>query len=77
MGISNSFKLQIHWDKLNLLECMELWMIDKYVSPHRKLPGYVLWGIWLTRNKLILEDKEAQLRRIAHHIRVSYGEGRR
>jgi hypothetical protein len=37
----------------------------------------VLWGIWLTRNKLIFEDKEAQLGRLAHHIRVSYGEGRK
>jgi hypothetical protein len=37
MEISNSFKLQIHWDKLNLLECMEFWMTDKFVSSHRAL----------------------------------------
>jgi hypothetical protein len=77
MKISNSLKLQIHWDKLNRLECMEFSMTYKSVSSHRALLGYVLWGIWLTRNKLIFEDKEAYLRRLSHHNRVSYVEGRK
>jgi len=56
---------------------MEFWMDDKYVSSHRALHGYVLWGIWLTKSKMTFEDKKAQLGRLSHHIRVSYGEGRR
>jgi len=56
---------------------MEFWITDKFVSSHRSLLWYVLWGIWLTRNKLIFEDKVEQLGILAHHIRVSYGEGRK
>jgi hypothetical protein len=50
-------------------------MTNKYVSSHRALTRYVLWGILLTRNKFIFEDKEAYSGRLAHYIRVSYGEG--
>ena len=52
-------------------------MDDKYVSSQRELHGYVLWGIWLTKNTLTFKDKEAQIGRLSHHIRVSYGEGRK
>ena len=52
-------------------------MTDKFVSSHRALPRYFSWGIWLSKNNLIFEDKEAQLGILANHIRVSYGEGRK
>jgi hypothetical protein len=74
--ISN-YNLQNQWDKPTLLECLESWITYRFVSSYKALPCYVIWGIWLSRNNLIFEDKEAHLGRLSHQIRVSFGEGRK
>lgn len=66
-----------HWDKLALLECFESWFVDRNVCTFKALPCYIIWGIWLSRNRVIFEVLEANLGRLTHQIRISFGEGKK
>ena len=39
-----------------------------------ELPSYVLWGLWLCRNRALFEGKKAPPSLFAHKIRLGYNE---
>jgi hypothetical protein len=77
MEVLQSYNLQAQWDKASVMECLESWLLDRSISSVKALPCYVLWGIWLTRNKSIFKGKEALVGRLSHQIRLSFGEGKK
>ena len=48
-------------------------MTDRSVNSYKELPCYVIWGLWLTRNKYIFEGSEAHLGRLTHKIKLTFG----
>lgn len=54
-------------DKATLLNDFQSWY-----NVRSLLSYFVLWGLWLSRNKMIFEGKEFQSGQVAHMIRVSY-----
>lgn len=73
----NFYNIQNQWTKLSLLDCFEDWIIDGAVGSVKALPCYVIWGIWLTRNRTTFEDKEPDVERLGHWLRLSFGERRK
>ena len=54
--------------------CFNNWFEESHVKSFIVLPLYVIWGIWVSRNKWILEEGEAIMDRVAHKTRFSYKE---
>jgi hypothetical protein len=77
LDLSQSYNQQFKWDKVSVLECLEAWLNDRANAYYKALPCYVLWGLWLTKNNMIFEGKEAQLGRVVHLIRLTFGEGKK
>jgi hypothetical protein len=59
------------------LDCFEDWIIDGAIGSIKALPSYVILGIWLTQNISIFEDKEENVERLVHQLRLSFGERRK
>ena len=47
------------------------------VNSYKELPCYVIWGLWLTRNKSIFECSKAHLGRMTHQIKLTFGKGKK
>lgn len=62
------------WDKNTPMDWYEYWMADNSVKAHKTLPCYVLWGLWLTRNKMTFPGKILATGLVSHKIRLSYRE---
>jgi hypothetical protein len=60
------------WDKDSLVKCFEHWCHNNSVASHKALPCFVLWGIWLARNKALFQGIETG--QVAHQIKSAYGE---
>jgi hypothetical protein len=59
--VSQAINVKSCWDKNSLVDIFESWISDRFVSVHRVVPCDVLWGVQLTRNKMIFQGKEATL----------------
>ena len=46
-------------------------MADIFVKGHRALPCYVLWGLWLLRNKMIFQGPVATSL-VSYNIKLFY-----
>ena len=56
---------------------MRHWIQDRSAKSFLELTFYVLWGLWLHRDQVLFEDKKANLRLVAHLIRVAFNERRK
>lgn len=71
------FKIHNHGDNSTMLDCFEMWLLNKNVRSYKSLPCYAPWRIQLSRNRAIFEGLEPNLGKLSHHIRVSFDEGRK
>jgi len=63
--------------KDTLLQCLKYWFDEPSTTLFTDFPSYVLWGLWLNRNRIIFGDKEGSLSIVAHKIRLDYIEGKK
>lgn len=59
------------WDQRTLMDCFHSWIVDKSEKSFRTLPCYVVWGIWLSRIKMIFQGLELSPAHMAHKIRCA------
>ena len=51
----------------------QMFISNIYVEAHKALPCYILWGLWLSRNKMFFQGNEITFDMVSHHTRLSYG----
>lgn len=59
------FSSHTQWDKDSLEVSLNEWFSRLKLKPHIVVHFLVLWGIWIARNTLVLEDKVAPTFQVA------------
>lgn len=50
------------------------WYCDQQVNSHQDLQMHIWWGLWLTRNKAIFDNRQVPIFKVVPSILGSYKE---
>ena len=60
------------WDHRTLFEIFTRRILDNPIATHKALPHYVLWGVWLSRNTMLFQDKSMSISEVSHSNNLTY-----
>ena len=60
-----------------LVQCFEVWHPNLMVRYFKSLPCFVIWGLWVTKNKMIFEEKSLEVSIMVQKIQILFKECRK